>query len=140
MLVFPYPSRKKKKSLPFIGSVINFSEHKFYWTFIPSRAGSPPPFPRVLEFRLESVQNPVGVGCSLVLGVYSTFLQEPANAKHTCSQAHLADAGRPGDHAVGSKLQSRASSSPAASAQGRSGRVGGGEGVQAWESGPPPSP
>lgn len=37
-----------------------------------------------------------------------TFLQEPANTKHTHSQAHLADARRPGDHAVGSQLPSRA--------------------------------
>lgn len=72
MLVLPYPlfTLKEEKILSFIGSVINSGEHKFYWTFIPSRAGSPPPVPRVLEFRLESVQNPVGVGCSRVLGVY----------------------------------------------------------------------
>lgn len=56
-----------------------------------------------------------------------TFLQEPADAEHTHSQAHLADAGGPGAHAVGSRLPGRAGSSPAAWAQERSGRVGGGD-------------
>ena len=36
-----HPSRGKK-FLPFEGSVITFTERQFYWTFIPSRAGSPP--------------------------------------------------------------------------------------------------
>lgn len=56
-----------------------------------------------------------------------TFLQEPANAKHTYSQAHLADAGGPGDHAVGSKLQSRTSSSPMPRRRGALAGVGEGE-------------
>lgn len=72
MLVLPHPLftlQGKENILSFVGSVINLSERKFYWTFIPSLAGSPPPT-RVFEFRLESVQNPVGAGCSRVLGVY----------------------------------------------------------------------
>ena len=43
LFLIPFPCLKgKKKFLPFEGSVITFSELRFYWIFIPSRAGSPP--------------------------------------------------------------------------------------------------
>lgn len=61
-----------------------------------------------------------------VLGVYRHISAGTCNAKHTDSQANLADARPPGDP-VASQLRRPESSSPAASASGLSGRVGGGE-------------
>ena len=116
--------------------MINLSERNFYWIFIPSLADSPSPYSLHLEFQLESVQNPVGAGCSRVLGVYRHMSAGTCNVVRIHSQPHLADAAQPGDPAVASKLQSRRSSSPAASASRLSGQDGGGEGVQAQEWGP----
>lgn len=57
---------------------------------------------------------------------------------HTPELTRRMPARPPGDP-VAAKLPSSESSSPAASASGLSGRVGGGEGVQAPEWGPSPS-
>lgn len=89
----------------------------------------PTPTPRVLEFRLESIQSPVGAGCSRALGVYRCISAGTCDAKHTYSRAHLADAGQPGDRAVGARAGSRRPSSrPAASVCRHSGSRGWGEG------------
>lgn len=125
----PFHPSRGKNTLSFVGSVTNSSERKFYWTFIPSLAGSPAPTPRVLEFRLESIQSPVGAGCSRALGVYRCISAGTCDAKHTCSRAHLANAGRPGDRAVRARAGSRRPSSrPAASAYRHSGSGGWREG------------
>lgn len=80
VLLYPFfiPQRKKYIYCVLCSISDKLERTQVFRDFHSLLAGSPPPAPRVLQFRLESVQNPVGVGAARCWVFIGTFLQEPA--------------------------------------------------------------